>query len=175
MTTSIDKVIVDIHKNIDDFVNKQDNQEKITQDNVTKKESKKHGLTEKEESDNLDKKCKDIYNQMYGMPWKNISKNCKVYIINKFLENERVKKNLTSNQYQQLYTLVSNAMSLPFFKKNIIYNSDLYKITTISCLKYDNDNKKYFIDKTFMKKTTRKSKSKKKIKIEETDELQLDV
>lgn len=107
----------------------------------------------------LEKEKEEIYKQS----WNKLDNGLKINRLKKFIENEKLEKNLSDEKEQQLTKILISACRSNKLNKNtdVVYDKDSCQITNIRILKYEKN--KYHLEIADVKKSKPSGKSKSNI------------
>lgn len=107
----------------------------------------------------LEKEKEEIFKQS----WNKLDNGLKINRLKKFVENEKLEKNLSDEKEQQLTKILLSACRSNKLNKNtdVIYDKDSCQITNIRILKYEKN--KYHLEIADVKKSKPSGKSKSNI------------
>ena len=107
----------------------------------------------------LEKEKEEIYKQS----WNKLDNGLKINRLKKFIENEKLEKNLNDEKEQQLTKILISACRSNKLNKNtdVVYDKDSCQITNIRILKYEKN--KYHLEIADVKKSKPSGKSKSNI------------
>lgn len=107
----------------------------------------------------LEKEKEEIYKQS----WNKLDNGLKINRLKKFVENEKLEKNLSDEKEQQLTKILISACRSNKLNKNtdVVYDKDSCQITNIRILKYEKN--KYHLEIADVKKSKPSGKSKSNI------------
>jgi hypothetical protein len=107
----------------------------------------------------LEKEKEEIYKQS----WNKLDNGLKINRLKKFIEKEKLEKNLSDEKEQQLTKILFSACRTNKLNKNtdVVYDKDSCQITNIRILKYEKN--KYHLEIADVKKSKPSGKSKSNI------------